>query len=76
MDHIKDLLQFLDNSPVNFLATETICQRLVDAGFERLNACEKLDNIKPGRQFSSRRTTRLFMLSALALSPLAKPASM
>ena len=21
MDHIKDLLQFLDNSPVNFLAT-------------------------------------------------------
>lgn len=51
MDHIKDLLQFLDNSPVNFLATETICQRLVDAGFERLNACEKLDNIKPGKQF-------------------------
>lgn len=51
MDHIKDLLQFLDNSPVNFLATETICQRLADAGFERLNACEKLDNIKPGRQF-------------------------
>ncbi|MEE1004849.1 MAG: M18 family aminopeptidase [Bacteroidaceae bacterium] len=51
MDHIKDLLQFLDNSPVNFLATETICQRLVDAGFERLNACEKLDNIKPSRQF-------------------------
>lgn len=51
MDHIKDLLQFLDNSPVNFLATETICQRLVDVGFERLNACEKLDNIKPGRQF-------------------------
>lgn len=51
MDHIKDLLQFLDNSPVNFLATETICQQLVDAGFERLNACEKIDNIKPGRQF-------------------------
>ena len=51
MDHIKDLLQFLDNSPVNFLATETICQRLVDAGFERLNACGKLDNINPGRQF-------------------------
>ncbi len=51
MDHIKDLLQFLDNSPVNFLATETICQQLVDAGFERLNAYEKLDNIKPGRQF-------------------------
>ena len=51
MDQIKDLLQFLDNSPVNFLATETICQQLVDAGFERLNACEKLDNMEPGRQF-------------------------
>ena len=51
MDHIKDLLQFLDNSPVNFLATEAICQQLSEAGFERLCACEKLDNIKPGRQF-------------------------
>ena len=51
MDHIKDLLQFLDNSPVNFLATEAICQQLSEAGFERLCACDKLDNIKPGRQF-------------------------
>lgn len=51
MDHIKDLLQFLDNSPVNFLATEAICQQLSGAGFERLCACEKLGDMTPGRQF-------------------------
>ena len=72
MDHIKDLLQFLDNSPVNFLATETICQRLVDAGFERLNACEKLDNIKPGRQFFFTKNDSSVYAFRIGLEPLSE----
>lgn len=72
MDHIKDLLQFLDNSPVNFLATETICQRLVDAGFERLNACEKLDNIKPGRQFFFTKNDSSVYAFRIGSEPLSK----
>lgn len=51
MNNITSLLQFLDNSPVNFLAVKTICQQLREAGFERLDACDKLGDMKPGRQF-------------------------
>ena len=51
MNSIEDLLQFLDNSPVNFLAVKTICQQLSEAGFERLDACNKLGEMKPGKQF-------------------------
>ena len=51
MNSIEDLLQFLDNSPVNFLAVKTICQQLSEAGFERLDACNKLVEMKPGKQF-------------------------
>lgn len=48
---IKDLLQFLDSSPVNFLAVKTICQRLSDAGFERWDAADRFGEIVPGKQF-------------------------
>ena len=51
MNYIDSLLQFLDNSPVNFLAVETISKQLLEAGFEHLNACDKLGEMKPGRQF-------------------------
>ena len=51
MNSIEDLLQFLDNSPVNFLAVKTICQQLSEAGFERLDPCNKLGEMKPGKQF-------------------------
>ena len=51
MNYIDSLLQFLDNSPVNFLAVETISKQLRDAGFEHLNACDKLGEMKSGRQF-------------------------
>ena len=51
MNYIDSLLQFLDSSPVNFLAVRTICQQLEEAGFERLDACNRLGDIKPGRQF-------------------------
>ena len=51
MNSINDLLHFLDSSPVNFLAVETISKRLQEAGFQRLDATEKLGDIKPGSQF-------------------------
>lgn len=51
MDSISDLLHFLDNSPVNFLAVETISNKLKEAGFERLDASSKLGKMKAGRQF-------------------------
>ena len=48
---IQNLLQFLDKSPVNFLAVKTICDELRKAGFEHLHACNKLGDMKSGRQF-------------------------
>lgn len=51
MNHIASLLQFLDSSPVNFLAVETIGKELRQAGFESLDAADKLYDVKPGRQF-------------------------
>ena len=48
---IQDLLSFLDSSPVNFLAVDTICKRLDQAGFRRIDATMPLKDVKPGSQF-------------------------
>ena len=48
--HVSDLLKFLDNSPVNFLAAEEIMRRLDKAGYIRLDARDKW-NLEPGRNY-------------------------
>lgn len=48
---IQNLLSFLDNSPVNFLAVDTICKRLDQAGFRRMDATQPIQDVKPGSQF-------------------------
>ena len=48
---MKDLLNFLDSSPVNYLAVETLRKRLLGAGFEQLDATMPLGDMKAGRQF-------------------------
>lgn len=37
---IHDLMAFLDESPVNFLAADAVCRRLDSAGFKRLDPAE------------------------------------
>ena len=48
---IQDLLRFLDSSPVNFLAVDTLRKRLKAAGFQELDAKNPIDSVKPGTQF-------------------------
>ncbi len=48
---MKDLLNFLDSSPVNYLAVETLRKRLLGAGFEHLDTTMPLGDMKVGRQF-------------------------
>ncbi|MDO4215370.1 MAG: M18 family aminopeptidase [Bacteroidales bacterium] len=48
---IDSLIQFLNDSPVNFLAVQSIAQRLEEEGFERFDATTPLKNIQPGDQF-------------------------
>ncbi len=47
---ISDLMQFLDASPVNFLAAEEICSRLDSAGFNALDS-SKAWNLQPGGKY-------------------------
>lgn len=48
---IQDLLSFLDSSPVNFLAADTLRKKLLKAGFLEFDAKNPIDNLKPGTQF-------------------------
>ena len=48
---INRLFQFLDSSPVNFLAVDTICKRLDDAGFKSFDASSRLESVKAGEKF-------------------------
>ena len=48
---ISRLLQFLDASPVNFLAVRNIASQLQEAGFRRFDPSMPLDKVKAGDKF-------------------------
>lgn len=48
---IQRLIQFLDNSPVNFLAAKTLTDRLEAAGYTRFNASRPLTEARAGSKF-------------------------
>ena len=48
---IQDLLSFLDSSPVNFLAVDTLRNKLLKAGFLEFDAKNPIHDVKPGSQF-------------------------
>lgn len=48
---IQDLINFLNASPVNFLAVRTLKERLLEAGFQECDACGQLQSAEPGSQF-------------------------
>ena len=48
---IQRLIDFLNASPVNFLAVKTLKEELEKADFQNLDPSESLDGLKPGSQF-------------------------
>lgn len=48
--HIDDMMRFLDASPVNFLAVDTICRRLETADFTRLDQSSPW-SLEPGGKY-------------------------
>ncbi len=48
---IQNLIDFLNASPVNFLAVETLKERLEHAGFQEKKAQDKIGELKFGDQF-------------------------
>lgn len=48
---IQRLLQFLNDSPVNFLATASVARRLDEAGYKRMEATDAMQQVKAGDKF-------------------------
>ena len=45
-----ELIEFLDKSPVNFLAVDTLAKALQEAGFQRLDAAKPMPRLEAGQQ--------------------------
>lgn len=58
--HIDDLIGFLDNSPVNFLAAAQVAARLNNAGFRRLDAAEHWNLDKGGKYYIIKNSSAIF----------------
>jgi len=68
---IQRLLQFLDASPVNFLAVRNICRELDNAGYRRLNAAEPIGALKAGdRLYVTKNDSSVYAFS-IGSKPLA-----
>lgn len=48
---INRLIDFLNASPVNFLAVDTLSKELEQAGFRKWEATTPMDSVQPGAQF-------------------------
>lgn len=58
---IQNLIEFLNASPVNFLAVKTVKERLMEAGFREIDAAKPIGNVVTGdRLFFTKK--RLFDL--------------
>ncbi len=59
-DYIDDLCKFLDSSPVNFLAVDTVRRRLDAEGFERLDPREAWEINRGGRYYVTKNDSAIF----------------
>lgn len=48
---IQNLIDFLNSSPVNFLAVKSVAKRLESAGFTKFDATEQMPAMEPGDKF-------------------------
>ena len=58
--YISDLCTFLDSSPVNFLAVDTVRRRLDAEGFERLDLREAWEISRGGRYYVTKNDSAIF----------------
>ena len=64
-----DLLEFLDNSPCNFLAVKNLSDKLDAAGFEKLDMRDAWDIKTGGRYYVTKNNSAIFAFVAGAGSP-------
>jgi len=57
---VKDLMQFLDNSPCNFYAVANVAEKLAAAGFTALDAADHWDLQPGGKYYITKNGSALF----------------
>ena len=62
--YISDLCNFLDNSPVNFWAARTVCDRLDAAGFKALDMRDAWDITPGGKYYVTQNGSAVFAFIA------------
>lgn len=59
-EYAKALINFIDKSPNNFLATDTIKTELLNNGFEELLPCDRWELKKEGKYFVTKNDSAIF----------------
>ena len=70
--NIMNLLDFLDSSPVNFLAVRTLKEQLEAAGFQRIDPSRPMSGMKPGGQYYVTKNDSSLYAFRLGRKPLAE----
>ena len=71
-DTMLSLLDFLNASPVNFLAVKTIAEQLDAAGYARYDAAEPLKGVQPGSRFYVTKNDSAIFAFEMGAQPLAE----
>lgn len=69
LPYVDELMEFLDSSPVNFFAVDTLAKMFSDAGFEHLEPANRW-NLRPGgRYFVTKNSSAIFAFAIGQGSP-------
>ena len=69
---MQDLMQFLDQSPVNFLAVAELKRRAAAAGFVLVDAADPLPQLAPGMQLMVSKNDSSLYLVRIGRRPMAE----
>lgn len=72
MSYTEQLIDFLNASPVNFLAVKTVAEALEAKGYRRLNAADPFKNIPAGEKFYVTKNDSSIYAFQLGSKPLAE----
>ena len=56
----RNLLEFINSSPVNFLAVKNVAEKLDQAGFSKLDPTEKWELTKGGKYYVTKNSSAIF----------------
>lgn len=69
---IQRLIDFLNNSPVNFLAVSNVAKLLEQAGFEKLDMADAMPDMTPGKRFYTTKNDSAIFAFELGSKPMAE----